>query len=217
MHRQSRNDMDFRVSQSLYEVHQCNHLHKTVFICAVYTQKQKLQSVPQSWKKSPCYLSACMSSSTIQLHWGNPCGLPINFTTHLWELRLIPISPKFCITFSRFIAPHSTKVFVPFTNSASTQIHSDIPVWTESTQFTQGSYQTWQPFSSPLSVSCHSILHVQIGFHWKPECATHIPCATRSMQGKFFLHCHLLYLLYVMITWSQGKSWMTSYWIHSNK
>jgi hypothetical protein len=42
-------------------------------------------------------------------------------------------------------------------------------------------------------VSCHSILHVQIGFHWKAECATHIPCATRSMQGKSFLHCHLLY------------------------
>lgn len=41
MHRQSWNDMDFRVSQSLYEVHQCNHLRKTIFICALYTQKTK--------------------------------------------------------------------------------------------------------------------------------------------------------------------------------
>jgi hypothetical protein len=63
-----------------------------------------------------------------------------NFTKKI-SLASLPISQFFCITLPRFMAPHSRKVFEPFTNAAaSTQIL--VFQCAATTQFTQSSYQT---------------------------------------------------------------------------
>ncbi len=67
-------------------------------------------------------------------------------------LASLPISQMFFITLPTFMAPHSRKVFVPFTNGASS---TQILVFqcAATTQFTQSSYQTKKTFlSSTLGV-----------------------------------------------------------------